>query len=190
MKKLIFFFCLFLSGCSSRYFQYQSGFSLPKESPKFYLRDVKIKFSEQKIKPLHKNLAESKYLTKNQITILTKQEIVNQLKKDGFYAKNSKSANVLECDFEIEYVRKFMIFTNESYVGTVLNGYKINVYKNGKLVASRDDDENIYFLTQGVTKNYHKLKKIFTFNYKEQDEKKEVEDWAHFLAKNLEKFGE
>jgi hypothetical protein len=82
-----------------------------------------------------------------------------------------------------------MIFTNHNYVGTVLNGYKINIYQDGKLVASRVNDDNIYFLTQGFVKNFNKLRKIFTFSYNEQDEEKEVMALARFLVENLEKFG-
>jgi hypothetical protein len=190
MKKFILLFCFILCGCNGRYFQYQNNFSPAKKPPKFFLRNLEINFSEQKIKPPKKDSSESKYLTKDQIVLLTRREIINKLKADGVYAKSRKSANVLECDFEIEYVRKFMMFTNESYVGTVLNGYKIKIYKNGKLIAHRDDDDNVYFLTQGFSNNFNKLKKIFTFSYDEQDEKKEVEALARMLAENLERFGE
>lgn len=190
MKKFILFFCIFLSSCGGKYFQYQNNFSPPPQPSKLRLRNVEIKFSESKINLIKKDFSWSKYLTKEQIVFLTKQEIIKQLQEDGIYAQDNKIDNVLEFDFEIEYVRKFMIFTDASYVGTVLNGYKINIYKDGKLVATRNDDDNIYFLTQGFTKNFNKLKKIFTFRYDEEDEKKEVEALAHFLAKNLEKFGE
>ncbi len=190
MKKFILFCCFFLCSCGGKFFQYQNHFQASQESPKFYLRNIEIDFSEQKIKPFQKDLSNSKYLTKQQIVSLTKQEIIKQLKEDGFYSSNNKSPNVLECDFEVEYVRKFMIFTNENYIGTVLNGYKIKIYKQGKLVATREDDDNVYFLTQGFRKNFSKLKKIFTFSYNEQNEKREIEDLAHFLAQNLEKFGQ
>ena len=190
MKKFILFFCFILCGCSEKYFQYQNNFSLPPQPSKFHLRNVDIQFSEGKIKPLKKDFSWSKYLTKEQIVFITKQEIIKQLKEDGLYSQSNKCNNVLEFDFDIEYVRKFMMFTNASYVGTVLNGYKINIYKDGKLIATRDDDDNIYFLTQGFTKNFNKLKKIFTFKYNEEDEKEEIKALAHFLAKSLEKFGE
>ncbi len=190
MKKFILFFCLFLCSCGGKYFQYQNNFPPSSEKPKFRLRNIEITFSESKIKPVKQDSSCSKYLTKKEIVAITKEEIIKQLQEDGIYAENKQVKNVLEFDFEVEYVRKFMMFTNDSYVGTVLNGYKIHIYKNNQLIASRDDDSNVYFLTQGFSKNVKKLQKIFTFSYNEEDEEKEVEALAHFLAKNLEKFGE
>jgi hypothetical protein len=187
MRKLFLLFCIFLSSCGGGYFEYQNNFQ-PQQKPKFRLKNIEINFSEQKIKPLKKDLSTSKYLTKDQIVAITKQEIINQLKEDKVYNKNG--ADVLDCDFQIEYIRKFMLFTNKHYIGTVLKGYKISIYKNGKLVAKREDDDNIYFLSRGFVANFDKIKKIFTFKYNEEDEKKEVEALAHFLAKNLEKFGQ
>ena len=190
MKNFILFCCLFLCSCGGKFFQYQNNFTPSKEPQKFHLRNVEIDFSEQKIKPFKKDLSNSKYLTKHQIISLTKQEIIKQLEEDGVYSSDDKSPDVLEFDFEVEYVRKFMIFTNKSYIGTVLNGYKIKIYQQGKLVATKEDGNNIYFLTQGFQKNFSKLKKIFTFNYDERNEEREVENLAHFLAKKLEKFGQ
>jgi len=190
MKKFILFYCFLLCSCGGKFFQYQNNFVPPQEPLKFHLRNAEVDFSEQKIKPFKKDLSSSKYLTKHQIISLTKQEIITQLEEDGFYSSDNKLPNVLEFDLEVEYVRKFMIFTNKNYIGTVLNSYKIKIYQQGELVATREDDDNIYFLTQGFQKNFIKLKEILTFSYDEQNEKQEIKNLAHFLAKNLEKFGQ
>lgn len=189
MKKLALFVLLLCCGCTNGYFQYNHAKYLPIE-PKFHLRNVNVVFSEHKIKPFGDKTIESKYLTKDDVVKITKEEIVNHLKKDNMYAEDVEDRDVFECDFDVNYIRKFMLFTDTKYVGTILNGYQIRIYKNGHLVALHTDNDHIYFLNQGMVANVKKLSKVLSLNYDQQDEKSEVTALAHFLTDNLRQFGD
>jgi len=192
MKKLILLLCFAACSCSSgsKHFGYTAaGTPMPKEF-KVSVKKVNINLSEQrnfaKAKP-----SDQKYPDSSEVEIIVKEEMEKQLRKYGIFAESKIGLNVFEAEIDLNYVRTFMDFTSDKYHHSELRGYKIRVYKNGELAASRSD--NTTYVTQGgplkIFSTFAMIFKQILLLANRDDEKKEIETFARSFASDLKHLG-
>lgn len=181
---------LAISACGSnqKYFDYAGKENVIPSEYKIRVKDVNVVLSEKKI-TLQNNPSASQYLDEKDLKERFKEEIENQLKRDGLYAEKTDDVNNFDSEFDINYTRSFMFLTDDKYAGSFIHGYKIAVYKNNQLVASRQDNEQ-YFVNKKFLGNWLKIIKTIFLAYDETDEKEEVDIFATAIAKDLKKLGQ
>lgn len=184
MKKLLFFAFIVLASCSSPKMQFAENFDKSDfVNYKIKIQSLKINFKERRILPIFKKNPE-KYLSKEEIDKIILDQVNETLERDGFLAKESDK-NVFEVEATIDLDRIYLIFSANTYIGTLHQGHKINFYKNKKIVAYKSNNSR-HFAKLGFKERSKKFGKNILLSYSKEDEKKEVIHFAKYFAKELE----
>lgn len=185
MKKLPLFTLLILfCGCSSnynyKYFNLKENISIPA-GYKIYVGNVDVNLREEK---LSSQPSSKKYPNREELGKIFKDEILAQLKREGLYSEDKNNPNAFEANFEINYLRVFMVFTSGKYAASRLDGYKIDVIKNANIIATRSNRED-YTTNHGLVGNLTRIGKTLSLSADQSDELKEINVFAHAIAKDL-----
>ncbi len=184
MKKLLFFAFLFLVGCSTSKMQFAENFERSNfQNYKIKIQSLKINLKERRILPIFKKNPE-KYLSKEEIDRIILAQVLETLKEDGFLA-NENDKNIFEVEASIDLDRIYLIFSANTYIGTLHHGHKIDFYKNKKIVAYKSNSSR-YFAKLGFKERSKKFGKNVLLSYSKEDEKKEMIHFAKYFAKELE----
>ncbi len=179
---------IFVSSCSQFTYFNDSKSKVPSD-PKFYVNSVNVKISEKRIFPLgiDSNKNDLDLMTDNEIKEFTKEEIVNYLKKENIYSDLPDGNNVFECNFDINFIKNYYMFTNFKYAGISMNGYSISVLKDDKLFAETRDASHYFINNRGL--GWGGVFRILTFRLNKDDEKNMVGIFSRVVAGNMKDFG-
>jgi hypothetical protein len=182
MKKLqtilmILSVALAATSCAPKHFTYASYKDDISPEFKVQIRKVKVNLTEQTV--FAEVNEDSQYLNPRDLALMVNEVAVKQLQKDSLYPSVTDQA-ILQCELELNYERKFTPFTNDSYSGSTINGYKITVYKGEKLIATKVSTAR-HSVNFGFIQVVKKLS--------ESDEKKAVEAFAGYIAGDLKLLG-
>ncbi len=185
LKPLLILTSIFtIASCSSnqKYFSYTNPTNVIPEQSKVSIRNVNVHLTEKKLGGGYSNT----YPNQEKLGVIFKELATERLKNNGIYSAANK--DVFEFDVDVNYVRAFMVFTSDKYAGSRMEGYKITVYKDGKLIASRQD-KNKYSVQSGLLGNLQKIGKTLSMSAGADDEKKEIAAFANAIADDLTMLG-
>jgi len=185
-SKLITIFSLifFATSCASqKYFTYaDNGKSMPQHF-KLSIKKVNVKLIEATMLA-PQGSSRAKYPDAKKVGRMMEEGIEKILQDVGLYSGEQNDPDVLECEIDVNYGRVFAVFSNEQYAGSTLEGYKIRVYKNGKVIAERED-KALYGALQDEMGNLRKTSRTISGKANALDEKIEIEIFAEAIARNL-----
>ena len=187
MKKLsIISLFILLCGCTSnyKYFSLKENVSIPN-GYKIYVGNVNINLSEEK---MSSGTSLKKYPDREEISKIFKDEIISWLKREDLYSNDKNKPNVFEADFDINYVRVFVVFTSDKYAASRLEGYRINITKKENVLATRNNTGR-YAANHGLIGNLIKIGKTLSLSADQSDELKEINIFSKEISKDLTKLG-
>jgi hypothetical protein len=188
MKKLpLISLLVLICSCTSnyKYFALKENILIP-DGYKIYVGKVNVNLSEEKM--AISQASSNEYPNKEELDKIFKDKIIYWLKQSNLYSSDKNNENVFEADFDINYVRVFMAFTSDRYVGSRLDGYQIDITKNKNIIAIRNNRER-YTVNHGLVGNFKKIGKILSLSADKNDELKEVNAFIDGIAGDLTRLG-
>ena len=175
------------SCASEKYFTYSGKEKIKAGNFKLLVTKVNVKLLEDRMLA-NKTTSKLKYPDAKQVSSIMQEVMQKSLRNVGLSGESENEANVLECEVDVNYARVFAVFSGDKYAGSALEGYKIRVYKHGKLVAEKED-KSMYCATQDAMGNLRKTSRTLSMTADASDEKIEITIFAQAIAKDVMKLG-